>query len=248
MAEKKSKSGRPKVVIAKDGPYLVSGGLPLAKEIIVTGKDGVPARWGKGGRYPKQEAYSLCRCGKSKSAPYCDGTHNGVDFDGTETASRKKYMEQAEKVTGGTLVLTDVRRICAQARFCDKAGGVWQLTVDSGGKKARKLAIQEACDCPAGRLVQWDKKKWGKRNGKPIEPKLKPSISLVEDPEERVSGPIWVKGGVPVVSSNGKKYEARNRVTLCRCGRSRNKPFCDGSHIGAGFSDGDRSLRKGGKK
>jgi CDGSH-type Zn-finger protein len=42
---------------------------------------------------------------------------------------------------------------------------------------------------------------------------------------------------VPVESAESKKYEVRNRVTLCRCGKSRNKPFCDGTHIDINFSD-----------
>ena len=53
-----------------------------------------------------------------------------------------------------------------------------------------------------------------------------------------VSGPLWVRGGVPVVSADGYEYEVRNRVTLCRCGSSENKPFCDGSHASIGFTDG----------
>ncbi|MCJ7713336.1 CDGSH iron-sulfur domain-containing protein, partial [Candidatus Bathyarchaeota archaeon] len=59
----------------------------------------------------------------------------------------------------------------------------------------------------------------------------------------KVSGPIWVKGGVIVESSDGTSYEVRNRQTLCRCGKSENKPFCDGTHIKAGFNDGDKSLK-----
>ena len=45
-------------------------------------------------------------------------------------------------------------------------------------------------------------------------------------------GPLWVRGGIPVMSADGKPYAIRNRVTLCRCGKSGNKPFCDGSRIG----------------
>ena len=52
-----------------------------------------------------------------------------------------------------------------------------------------------------------------------------------------MSGPLWVRGGVPVVSADGTPYEIRNRVTLCRCGASQNKPFCDGSHASIGFTD-----------
>jgi CDGSH-type Zn-finger protein len=53
---------------------------------------------------------------------------------------------------------------------------------------------------------------------------------VIEDPQMGVSGPIWVRGGIPVEAVNGKAYEIRNRVTLCRCGKSSNKPFCDSSH------------------
>ena len=70
----------------------------------------------------------------------------------------------------------------------------------------------------------------GSETGKPIEPKFEPSLGLIEDTEKKVSGPIYVRGGIPVVSADGKTYEIRNRVTLCRCGRSDNKPFCNGSH------------------
>jgi Iron-binding zinc finger CDGSH type len=78
---------------------------------------------------------------------------------------------------------------------------------------------------PAGRLVAWDK-----AADAPIDPELPLSIGLVEDPQEECGGPIWLRGGVPVVSADGFEYEVRNRVTLCRCGQSKNKPFCDGAH------------------
>ena len=52
-----------------------------------------------------------------------------------------------------------------------------------------------------------------------------------------MSGPIWVRGGITVESADGREYEVRNRVTLCRCGQSSNKPFCDGSHVECSFHD-----------
>lgn len=82
----------------------------------------------------------------------------------------------------------------------------------------------------------------GQKTGKPIEPDFEESLSLAEDPEANCSGPIWAKGGVEIESADGTKYEKRNRVTLCRCGKSRNKPFCDGNHIPFGFNDGDKSI------
>jgi hypothetical protein len=66
--------------------------------------------------------------------------------------------------------------------------------------------------------------------GEDIEPVFEPSIGLVEDTARGVSGPLWVRGGIPIVAADGETYEVRNRVTLCRCGRSSNKPYCDGAH------------------
>jgi CDGSH-type Zn-finger protein len=45
-------------------------------------------------------------------------------------------------------------------------------------------------------------------------------------------GSIKLEGEFEIVDSNGKPYglQGRTVVSLCRCGRSNNKPFCDGSH------------------
>jgi len=98
--------------------------------------------------------------------------------------------------------------------------------------KARQMAIEIAGQCPTGRLVVCEK-----RTGKPIEPNFEKSITVLEDPGRHCSGPLWVKGGIPIQSADGTEYEVRNRVTLCRCGKSSNKPFCDGTHISIRFKD-----------
>jgi CDGSH-type Zn-finger protein len=226
-----------KITIKKDGPYIVSGKLPLNKEIIAIGKEGEPEKWVKGKECPSNDTCALCRCGESKNKPFCDGAHLKVSFNGTETASRESFEKQSEKIVGPDLILKDNQSLCAVARFCHMAGGTWNLTENSDDPKSKEIAIKEACNCPSGRLVACEK------SGKAIEPKFEMSLSLVEDPQKGVSGPIWVKGGIPIESSDGTAYETRNRVTLCRCGKSRNKPFCDGSHIEEGFNDGDESLK-----
>jgi len=227
-----------KIKITKNGPYVVSGAVPLQKEIIVADEQGMPVKWEKGEKYPIRETYRLCRCGQSKNKPFCDGTHAKVGFDGTETADREKYIQQAGKIEGPDLVMTDQENLCVLARFCHRAGDAWTFTENSDDPQAKEIAIKNACDCPSGRLVAWDKK-----TGKSIEPELEPSISLIEDPVHKVSGPLWVKGGIPIESEDGTKYEIRNRVTLCRCGKSQNKPFCDATHVSIGFNDGDESLK-----
>jgi len=237
-----------KVKITKNGPYLVSGGLPLGKEKSMVGKEGEPETWENGDGYPKQENYALCRCGNSKNKPFCDGSHAATGFDGTETASKHKYHRQANRVEGPGIFLADAPSFCSAARFCHLAGGTWANVKKSGDPRAKKMAQQTACNCPSGRLVVYDKK-----TGKIIEPKFTPSISLIEDTQAKVSGPVWLKGGIELESADGKKYEVRNRCTVCRCGKSGNKPFCDGTHISARFNDGDASVnakaqKKKGKK
>ena len=64
-----------------------------------------------------------------------------------------------------------------------------------------------------------------------VEPELEPSIGV----EPNAS--YWLRGGIAVVSEDGTPYEVRNRQTLCRCGNSGNKPFCDGRHKRTGFVD-----------
>jgi CDGSH-type Zn-finger protein len=181
--------------------------------------------WKEGKKYPSQETYVLCRCGSSQNKPFCDGTHMKVHFEGTETVRHVSYLEQAEETQGPNLKLTDAQDFCAAARFCHRAGGTWNLTEQSSDPQARKTAIEEACDCPSGRLVAWDK------DGKAIEPDFQPSIGLIEDTQAGKMGPLWVMGGIRFESAGGEPYEVRNRVTLCRCGKSLNKPFCDGNHL-----------------
>ena len=189
-----------------------------------------PRSWKEGKRLPAQETYALCRCGRSKKKPFCDGTHARVKFDGSETASREPYLKQAKVLDGPTLALTDADSLCAFARFCDPNGQVWNQVARSDEPEIGAIFVRQVEDCPSGRLVAWDK-----ATGKPIERSLPVSIGLVEDPAQQCSGPLWLRGGVPVIAADGFAYEVRARVTLCRCGQSRNKPFCDGTHAAIKF-------------
>ncbi|HVU07699.1 MAG TPA: CDGSH iron-sulfur domain-containing protein [Verrucomicrobiae bacterium] len=214
-----------KIQVTKNGPYLVSGNLSLSEQWIVTNAEGDSLEYREGKKFPAQAQYALCRCGHSANKPFCDGTHAKVHFDGTETASHEPYLQQAETIDGPTMTLTDQQNLCAYARFCDPKGRIWNLVKQTDDPEVQKIVKHEAAHCPAGRLVIWDK-----ATGKAIEPEFTPSLGLIEDTEKKVNGPIWVRGGIPVISADGKTYEIRNRLTLCRCGKSANKPFCDGNH------------------
>jgi len=218
-------SPKKKITISRDGPYLVTGNVSLAILIIGTNKKGESTEWKKGNELPVTAQCALCRCGASKTKPFCDGTHASIGFDGTETASREAVMEQAEVLDGPVMQLADAEELCAFARFCDPNGRVWNQVERTDDPGTRKHFIQQVGMCPAGRLIAIDKK-----NGNAVEPELVESIGVVEDPVEECSGPLWVRGSISLVGSDGYLYEVRNRMTLCRCGRSQNKPFCNGAH------------------
>jgi CDGSH-type Zn-finger protein len=222
-----------RIAVTENGPYRVTGSVPLVRRTIVTDEEGFSVEWGEGEAFTTEPAYELCRCGGSETAPFCDGACDG-GFEGTETASREPYLAQAEEEDGPNLILTDAEALCAFARFCDPGGQIWNL-VEEPDDESRALAIREGKLCPSGRLITWDRE-----SRRPFEEDYEPSIGVVQDPEQGVSGGLAVRGGIQVVAVDGFPYEQRNRQVLCRCGRSNNKPFCDGTHAAIAFDDGHR--------
>ncbi len=217
-----------KIRITRNGPYVVTGGVPLDEKIIVP--QGREYEYQEGRALPQAETYALCRCGKSKNPPFCDGSHIDAHFDGTETASRKKHGPGRRFEGPGIDLLDDDR--CAYARFCHRKNGTaWTLTERSGTAENRAEVIRAAGDCPTGRLTAVEK------DGTIHEPDLAPSIDILQDSEVGVSGGLFVKGGIPIESADGTLYEIRNRVTLCRCGKSQNMPFCDATHVRVKYID-----------
>ena len=214
-----------KITVSKNGPYVVSGKIPLFSMIIECDGQGTPIKWLTGKTFETPENYILCRCGHSSNKPFCDSTHVKIKFDGTETSDNEPFEKIAKEIDGPELKLKDAEILCASARFCHRGGDIWDAIPNSTDTEVKMNAIENACDCPSGRLVILDKK-----IGAVLEPVLSKSIGAIEDPGKGVSGPFWVRGGIPVYSADGKPYEVRNRVTLCRCGKSTNKPFCDSSH------------------
>ncbi|MCL1838974.1 MAG: CDGSH iron-sulfur domain-containing protein [Propionibacteriaceae bacterium] len=224
-----------RIEIKNNGPYFVSGTVPISEAVItpvehhyeyVPGDEVIPGN---------AEKYYLCRCGKSGNAPFCDGSHAGSGFDGTETAENLPFTERVTDVTeGSTMALLDDSR-CAFARFCHRdEGDVWTLTTADEDEHLRSEAIIAANECPAGRLAMLSLED----KGEFIEDQLDQEVVILQDPEKGVSAGIAVRGSIEITSAAGELYVPQNRVTLCRCGESSNKPFCDASHVGAGYVDG----------
>ncbi len=239
-----SKENNIHIKVTPDGPYLLYGVVPIVQEITLPNKKGGIWIYKKGKSYnntieikeceENNIPCALCRCGESKNAPFCSGAHYDAEWNSRERASFAPILDNAEIIDGPSVTLADNEQFCAYARFCDNYGSVWGLAQEHLDEDGMAIFKHEVSHCPSGRLVAWDK-----RSGELIEPKLEPSIGVIQDPQLAISGPLWIKGGIRVESANGESYQVRNRVTLCRCGNSHNKPFCDGSHASAKYYDGE---------
>jgi len=222
-----------RIRVLPNGPYAVYGRPPLHLQTIAVDTEGACREFRPGRSFATApEPVHLCRCGHSANKPYCDGSHHTADWDPELRAPMERHLDGADITEGAEVALADNERYCVLARFCEPEGGAWELTERSAEEEARLQALREASLCPGGRLLAWDR-----REG-PREIRYAPSIGLLEDPQLGVSGGLWVRGGIPVERSDGSRYEIRNRTVLCRCGQSRNKPYCDGAHVHARWKDG----------
>jgi CDGSH-type Zn-finger protein len=217
----------PRIVVREGGPYRVSGGVRVRRTAIVYTDYGEPVGVDESPDFPTQRTYDLCRCGQSSTKPFCDTTHEEIGFKGTESADRGPTAARQQVFEAEGVVMYDDRELCTHAGYCgDRFTNVWEMLEETGDPAVRERLIAMVRACPSGRLAYSIPP-----DPTQIEPELDPKIGVEPD------GPLWVHGGVRIESQDGSTYEVRNRVTLCRCGRSRNKPFCDGTHEIVGFRD-----------
>ena len=218
-----------KIQIQPNGPYLVHGDTPLVRKQQVTSEHGEPMTWQKTEELETKETYALCRCGESNNKPFCDGTHVKTEFDGTETAATDKYEDRKivhDNSTG--IVIKRDYSVCAESGFCgDRLANIEKLAelTDDSIVRAKVMAMIERC--PSGSYTYALTE-----DAEDIESDLPRQIAVTTEmtSEGPIAGPLWVTGEILVERADGQPMEVRNRVTLCRCGKSSNKPFCDGSH------------------
>ncbi len=218
-------SATPKVTATPNGPYHVSGINRIIWREVVKTSEGEPIAWrDRGVVADADEEYWLCRCGNSANKPFCDESHRRVGFVAEDAADPGSRSERVESYGAGDVSLQDERALCVHTGFCsNKITNVWKLAAreDLDTTSATQL-IAMTQHCPSGAISI--------RAGEgDLEPALPAEVVLIPD------GPLWVTGGVTVERSDGVPLEARNRVTLCRCGASKTKPLCDGTHAEVGF-------------
>jgi CDGSH-type Zn-finger protein len=212
-----------------DGPFKVYGNIPLVTKVQIVSEYGEPLSWKKQAELPTKSSYDLCRCGHSSKKPFCDGTHNEIDFDGTETADTRTTAERRGAYEGSTQIV--VRRdhsLCMDSGFCGtRLTDIEKLTGNTDDTQVRALVIAMIEHCPSGALTYSIEP-----DGIDIEPDYPQQIAVTTEitASGPIPGPLWVTGGIPITRSDGRPLETRNRVTLCNCGLSKCKPLCDGTH------------------
>lgn len=171
------------------------------------------------------ETMFLCRCGASQNKPFCDGSHRKTGFSG------KRERSGAHGATvdygGREITIHDNRSVCAHAGYCtERSPGVFRMKqepwiapdADPAGKTIATIGM-----CPSGALG-YSINRLRQRADAGV-----PCVDILKD------GPYQVSGGVRL-DCDPPPLDAR-RYTLCRCGASKSKPYCDGSHWGVGFKD-----------
>lgn len=176
-----------------------------------------------------RESMGLCRCGQSANKPFCDGTHKNIGFSSANHLDVSK--DRLDTYQGKKIIIHDNRSICAHAGYCtDGLPKVFRHRegpfVDPDGADIETI-IDIINQCPSGAL----------------------SYTLEDESETRVideasifiapNGPYVLKGKVVLLDTKKGKGASEINITLCRCGASKNKPFCDGSHWDINFTDDD---------
>ena len=198
--------------VVENGPYRVSG----ACRVRNSRSEDVPTR----------DRFALCRCGSSSNKPFCDGTHAKIGFDGTRFTPVS--ADAAQPYPGKRITIHDNRALCAHSGICtDGLPRVFRLGQEpwieaDGADAAAAIAIVQRC--PSGALSY-------SLDGVP--PPAGPDERLIT---AAANGPYFVSGRVEL-RSGGARPSDPGRYALCRCGGSKNKPFCDGTHWAIQFDE-----------
>ncbi len=204
---------KPAITLAPDGPYIAKALKYLAN---------------KSGAVECKETMALCRCGASENKPFCDGTHAKIGFTSEKVDERTK--DRKETYRGKKITIHDNRSICAHAGVCtDNLSAVFRMKqepwIDPDAASVEDI-VSTIQNCPSGALSY----SVGDAETQNITGS-EPNIFIAPN------GPYVVSGGNGLLDTSWGEGASRSQYTLCRCGASKNKPFCDGSHWGIGFVD-----------
>jgi CDGSH-type Zn-finger protein len=210
---------RPRIACMHNGPYYLLNDLQASAVPNLERSSGAACATVRG--------VALCRCGDSKNKPFCDGTHGTNGFSDRKLADRK--ANHRDTYRGKSITIFDNRAICSHAGYCsDSLKSVFRYGVepwiDPDGAAVDEI-IATIRKCPSGALS------YAIDGTEARMPERPPKVVVTDD------GPYAVSGGVELANVEFGEGASREHYTLCRCGASANKPFCDGSHWRIKFRD-----------
>lgn len=204
---------KPRVVFTRWNPYLAIGAPPCTNS--------------KGEEIQLDTVTALCRCGASNAKPYCDGSHSKVGFSGEKAPDRKE--DKVVEYKGQHITILDNSGVCASDSACtDNCPEVFKSGqkpwIHPDGADVKKI-VETIEQCPSGALSY----RIGTQRVQNLD--RDPAIKIAKD------GPLEFVGFIELIDDLGSRPESEEHYTLCRCGESKNKPFCDGRHKKVGFKD-----------
>lgn len=204
---------KPSIQPSENGPNLV--------------KDLKKLKNSKGETFEPQPMVALCRCGQSSNKPFCDGTHMKVGFTGEKDKGRQP--DKVDDYVGKDITIHDNRGVCSHRGYCtDNLPSVFRMKqepwIDPDGASVEDI-IRVVEMCPSGALS------YTKDGVLHKEVDREPGVTVSKD------GPHDVVGGIELDDPDGNTPESKEHYTLCRCGASKNKPFCSGEHWHVEFKD-----------
>lgn len=225
---------KPKILPLPNGPYYLLNDL---KPKIVENLQN-----SKGEPLSTMSGVALCRCGASKNKPFCDGTHGTIGFssenkvaENGSSGEKKVIKDKRKDYVGKMITVHDNRRICSHATECvNNLPSVFKLNarpwIDPDAASLEEI-INTIRKCPSGALsYSIDGVEYKDQNERI------PMVTISKD------GPYLITGGIDLIGDNDNILQfgagaSKEHYTLCRCGASNAKPFCDGMHKVINFKD-----------
>jgi len=212
---------KPVIKVTPNGPFIVKNISRLEDS--------------KGRAFSTNSTFSLCRCGKSHNKPFCDGTHTKISFNYDKSPDR--VPDKTEIYKGKKITIYDNRGVCAHRGPCTEElpsvfGGDPFVRPDAASPQEIIKIIKK---CPSGALSY----------ALPGEERNE----TVDSGREKISlaprhfgydGGYDIKGYVELDDPDGNIPERKGYYCLCRCGESKNKPFCSGHHWHVEFLENEK--------
>ena len=187
------------VTVIDDGPLKISG-------------DDVRVRFCGAPIETDGDVY-LCRCGESKNAPFCDGSHSKTGFVGQSEPRQSRPVRVWEGKTIRTFFNPNA---CMHVFYCKPLKELRERELAGDADAAAEIA-EVVASCPSGALSF---------ESSSVEAPSGDSAAEIEIME---GGEVRVKCAFEI-NADLLERQTADRVTLCRCGLSKNKPWCDGRH------------------